>query len=306
MKTITMMSLAATLFAFSACSKDKNDDRNDLVDNTAPVAARFTAGIVTRAFDQQWEVNDSIGVTGTSGDIEYQNVNYRTIAGDGAFTAVTAGTEIYFQVPAPTTFTAYYPFTGMSGTLPGLLNASTDKQKNQKTFDFLYGTGTGSKATPSVAFQFGHRMSKCILNIKPGADISFADITGGSSTLTGVNHNGEFNPSTGIATATGFDVSPWAMSTKATASDVTVPVGSETRTYSLILFPQTMGTLSYGTVIDGQHYTATIGTALTMEANKSYSYNITVNKTGLTISEATITQWILGNGAGGTDVEAEM
>lgn len=301
------MAFTATLFLLSACSNDKSDDSNNPVDNTAPVAAQFTAGIVTRAFDQQWEENDFIGVSGTSGDVEYSNVAYHyTTAGDGAFSAVIAREEIYFQVPAPTTFTAYYPFSVWSiETSTPLLIASTESQKAQKTFDFLYGTGTGSKATPTVTFQFGHSMSKCIFNIKPGDNITFADITGGSSTLGGVTHDGEFNPSTGVATATGA-VTLWDMSTNATAIDVTTPVGSEVRTYSLILYPQTMAGLTYSAVIDGEPYTATIGTGLAIEAGKSYSYNITVNKTGLAISAATITEWIGGNGPGGTDVDAEM
>lgn len=307
MKTITMMAFAATLFVFSACSNDKNDDLNNPVDNTAPVAAQFTAGIAIRAFDQQWDMNDLIGVTGTSGDVEYKNVNYHTIAGDGAFSAVTVGEEIYFQVPTPTVFTAYYPFAGMSGTLQTNIPVSTESQKIQKSFDFLYSTGSGSKANPIVTFLFGHSMSKLILNIKPGADITFADITGGSSILTGVNHDGSFDTSTGVAATTGADMPPWAMSTKATASDVTSPVGSEVRTYSLILFPQTMpGALVYSAVIGGQPYIASIVTGLTMEAGNSYSYNITVNKTSLTVSEATINPWLVGNGPGGTDVDAEM
>lgn len=307
MKTITIMAFAATAFVFSACSNDKNDDLNNPVDNTAPVAAQFTAGIVTRAFDQQWDANDLIAVTGTSGDIEYQNINYQTIAGDGVFSAETAGEEIYFQDPAVTSFTAYYPSAaGTSGTLTPLLIASTENQKVQKTFDFLHGTGTGSKANPMVTFQFGHSMSKCIFNIKPGVDITFADITGGSCTLTGVNHFGEFDTSTGVAATTGADVGSWDMSAEATASDVTLPVGSEVRTYSLILYPQTMAGLTYRAVIDGQPYTATIAAALVIEAGNSYSYNITVNKTGLSISKATIAEWEVGNGTGGTDVDAEM
>lgn len=306
MKTNTIMAFVATLFLLSACNMDKNDGSKDLADNTAPVAAQFTAGIATRAFDQQWDENDLIGVTGISGDIDYQNVNYHTIAADGDFSAVTAGEEIYFQVPAPTIFTAYYPFMGKSGVLPSRFLLSTDDQKDQKSFDFLYGIGTGSKAEPVVTFQFGHSMTKLILNIKPGANITFAGITDGSATLTGVNHDGGFIPSTGVAATNGVDVGPWVTSDKATASDVTTPVGSEVRTYSLILYPQTMATLIYSAVIDGEPYTGIIGTGLTIDAGKSYSYNITVNKTGLTISEATITEWTEGNGTGGTDVDAGM
>lgn len=80
MKTHTIIAFVATALVFSACNSDKNDDSNNLVDNTTPVAAQFTAGILTRAFDQQWEVNDLIGVSGTSGDIKYRNVAYRTTA----------------------------------------------------------------------------------------------------------------------------------------------------------------------------------------------------------------------------------
>lgn len=306
MKTLIIIASIATAVVFSACNGDKNDDSNNLVENTAPVAAQFTAGILTRAFDQQWDVNDLIGVSGTSGDVEYQNVAYRTTAGDGIFSAMNVGEEIYFQVPTPTSFTAYYPFVWASGTAGALIRRFTIDQNDQKSFDFLYGTGTGSKANPMVAFQFGHSMTKLILNIKPGTDITFADITSGSSTLDGVNHDGEFNTLTGVATAIGANLPPWAMSINATASDVTLPVGSEVRTYSLVLYPQTMAKLTYSALINGEPYNATIGTALKMEAGKSYSYNITVNKTALIISEATITEWIVGNGVGGTDVDAEM
>lgn len=306
MKTNTIMAFAATLFLLSACYADANSYSNNPVDNIGPVAAQMTAGIVTRAFDQQWEGGDLIGVSGTSGDVKYHNVAYHTTAGNGVFSAVTAGEEIYFQVPAPTTFTAHYPFFGTSGSSIILITGSTDDQKLQRHFDYLYGTGTGSKAAPTVAFKFGHSMAKCIFNIKPGVDITFADITGGSSTLTGVRHNGQFSPLTGVATVTGFAATPWDMSGKAFASDVTTPTGSEVRTYSLILYPQTMTKLTYSAVIGGEPYTATIGMALEIEAGKSYSYNITVNKTGLAISQATIAEWIVGNGTGGTDVDAEM
>lgn len=306
MKTYTTMAFVATALLLLACNMEKNDESKDLVENAAPVAAQFMAGILTRAFDQQWEENDLIGVSGTSGDVEYQNVAYRTTAGDGIFSAMNVGEEIYFQVPTPTSFTAYYPLVWASGTADALIIRFTIDQKDQKSFDFLYGTGTGSKANPMVAFQFAHSMTKLILNIKPGVDITFADITSGSSTLNGVNHYGEFNTLTGVATAIGTNLPPWAMSINATASDITIPTGSEVRTYSLILYPQTMATLTYSALINGDHYNATIGTALTMEAGKSYSYNIAVNKTALTISEATINQWVVGNGVGGTDVDAEM
>lgn len=304
MKTNVCIIFTAATLVLAACNND--NELVTAVDNTDPVAAQFTAGIVTRAFDQQWEVNDSIGVTGTSGTVLYQNVAYHTVAGNGVFMAATTGSEIYFQTIASVSFTAYYPFTGVSEASPGVISASSDNQRLQKGFDFLYGTGSGSKATPVVAFRFEHSMTKLILNIKPGADITFADLTGGSSSLTGVNHAGTFDHSNGTAATSGMDLSAWTMSDKATPSDVTIPAGSEVRTYSLILFPQTMASLTYTATIGGQTYTASIGTALTIEAGKSYSYNITVNKTGLTISSATIAEWTVGNGAGGADVDAEM
>lgn len=92
-KTIFMATLAAAVL--TAC----NNDENNVID-TGSSQATFTAAIDgqvnTRAFDQTWEADDAIGISGTSGSTVYTNVKYVTTGGNGNFTAGTSGNEIYY------------------------------------------------------------------------------------------------------------------------------------------------------------------------------------------------------------------
>ncbi|MDE6647185.1 MAG: fimbrillin family protein, partial [Prevotella sp.] len=107
--------LAAAVMALAACNNADND-----VDG--PVAAKVTATIgqsaLTRASETLWANGDKIGIT--MGD-RYTNVPYTT-AGNGVFT----GAAMYFKNKTePVNFTAYYPYVGTEGSVPGLVEAST-------------------------------------------------------------------------------------------------------------------------------------------------------------------------------------
>ena len=69
----------------------------------------------------------------------------------------------------------------------------------------------------------------------------------------------------------------------------------------MIFYPQTGASLTFRAAIGGQNYTCTLTPALA--AATSYTYNITVKKTELTVSGCTITEW--GNGPSGS-CDAEM
>ena len=85
---------AAALLALSlaACNNEEITPNPD-----TRVALQVTSGIQTRAYDDQWEKGDEIGIFGfTQGDAStqaYTNVRYVTMGGDGAFTP--DGTTIY-------------------------------------------------------------------------------------------------------------------------------------------------------------------------------------------------------------------
>ena len=91
-KTFSTVALATLLL--TACQNDEETMQTD-----ARVALQVTSGIQTRAYDDQWEEKDGIGIFGfTQGDAPaqvYTNVRYVTTGGNGTFTP--DGTTIYLH-----------------------------------------------------------------------------------------------------------------------------------------------------------------------------------------------------------------
>lgn len=143
MKTKVLL-LGTLAIALAAC----NNDENTTID-TGDGRALFSAsiGAQTRAFDTSWEGDDQIGITGTK---TYTNVAYQTTNGDGNFTVSTPGKDIYYQDDNTVNFTAYYPWNDLGAGVTEI-SADTWGQSDQKNFDFLHATATGSKAKPNVA-----------------------------------------------------------------------------------------------------------------------------------------------------------
>ena len=309
MKKVNYLFLAAAALMLAACNNDENEM------TTGPVAARITAGIdalQTRTYDATWENGDAIGITtitdASTTKTQYDNIEYTT-TGDGRFTSTT---PIYFQDMEAVTFSAYYPFSGTSGTAAGTISktitAYDQSAGSQKNIDYMFATGaTASKTNPDVKFtndgstdaRFKHKMAKLTFNFKAGDDI---DLTGMSDfTVSGLKMDGTFNTATGEATATAT----------ATAQDLTItetPVDANTHTRSLIVFPQDKPDNFRLTItVDGETYAANFtlpNSATTIDASKEYTFNVTVNKTAISVSSATIKPWDDG---GTTDnITAEM
>lgn len=292
--------LAAAVLALTACS---NDNEPQAGDNQG--AARFSATIGTtqsRAFDQTWEKGDKIGITGTTGAKTYTNVAYVTSDGSGNFSVLTEGSDIYYQDDNEVTFTAYYPYAGDAGSI----SADTKKQTKQKSFDYLWSQATGKKAQPHVAFSFAHKMTKVAITIKKGADVSFDEVKNAVLNLGGVMHIGNFNVTTGVATATGgaeaFDFANGNAEDKAPFK---IDDTNETITYTLIFWPQefTEAIPFTATIADKQSFSANLGFLTANSAagdaeaknawvaGRQYNLSVTLNKTKLTVNRCTIEAW---------------
>ena len=316
MKGTKYLFFAATALSLAACS---SDDENMSVNN-GPVAAQITAGVsgpATRANNNVWEA-DAIGVrvigaTGTTQGIAsviedlYQNVKYTT-ASTGTEADFTSTDGIFFQDANETvTFAAYGPYQPSTdkATLPGsngVITGNTSSQNTrelQKAFDYIYASGaTASRSNPQVSFsgehEFQHKMTKLILIVKTSANDGFSatDVTNGIYTLSGLTHTGQFDVTTGEAHATGT-ASPDAWS----LSDNSLMTEGETqqRTFTSILYPQTLASpLVFTATIDNRDYTSEGQIRPELNAGNSYTYTITVKKTGLEISTCTIQDWTNG------------
>lgn len=286
--------VAAAAILFGGCEKESDNT----VDN-APVAARITSTIddmATRAANTVWAAGDAIGVSGTSGEKPYVNVKYVTTAGSGAFTVVNNPGEdnaIYFQNKDDVTFTAYYPYDGENGTAPGTngiisksITAAEQTADGQAKFDYLFATATASSANPNVKFQFKHCMSRIILNFQRGNGIDALDDL--TYTIDALALEGTFDTRTGATagTATG---------------NLTLSVSYNTAAMSstLIVFPQQASGAAISITMNGVDYTGTIdypenlanGNTPELRAGYSYTYNIYVNNTTLTINLANVNDW---------------
>lgn len=329
MKAKYLFTAAALLLGMSACNNDENENLTD-----GPVAATFTgsiekAKVSTRMVDTNWEADNSIGITGKSGSTQYTNIPYKATQDGTAGQFEATDKQIYFQNLDEVNFTAYYPYNNFSDPEKTdgktKIKADTREQSLQKEFDFLYGTGNGSKANPVVPFSFEHRMSKVCLEVKGGDDVSFADLKKAVFGLDNLVHEGTFDyADNGNTALTGTAVSGWAFqgnsteSQNAPAFSVKEEESSKTITYTLILFPQefTDSKLKFTAAIDQggetgiQNFSAEIDLSQVEDngGNKllkgtQYNVPIIVKKTQLTVGTPTITPW---NKKELEDIEAEM
>lgn len=293
---------AAILSGLAACSSDEPADTGTEKDTTALFTASIE-GTRTRAYDQTWEPADQIGITGTSGSQTYTNIPYKYAgSGDGTFTA--AADQIYYKDDSEVQFTAYYPWNE-SLTAATAITADTWGQTDQKTFDFLHATATGSKGT-AVNFTFAHKMVKLVLTVKAGEGVTYSDVESAVCSLENFLHEGTFDRVTGAATATGNPGVMWAFANSAEPNHNTPTVAKDEAkkavAYSLILFPQVFpsaeGNLTFTATTAGNGFSAEIDLSkvpgnVTNELKPGTQYNITINlnKTGLTVGTSTISKW---------------
>lgn len=287
-----------------------NNDENDVIDSGSSQAT-FTAAINgqadTRAYDQTWEANDAIGISGTSGGTTYTNVQYVTTGGNGNFTAGTSGNEIYYQDDAAVTFTAYYPWTNLESGVT-TITADTRAQSSQSDFDFLWAQQTGSKASPNVQFLFAHKMVKLVLTIRKGDGVSYQEVQDAVLSLGGFRNNGSFNVTDGTAFATDGTVNlTFAGNTSETGYNAPLSKddAAETVAYTLILFPQVFSSSLpiTATITGGQSFSATLNfTTANIDAGdtdaqnewvagRQYNLSVTLHKTGITVNGSTIQGW---------------
>lgn len=321
--------MAAAALTLAACSNDENMEMTE-----GPVAARITAGLsapTTRAIGTNWSGTEEIGVfvtNSTSGmDDLYKNVKYQ-ITNSGAtgnFTAVNE--DIFFQdAEEIVTFAAYAPYqpSADNETLPGesedgVVDVKTDNMNtatDQEKIDFLFASGAVASrrdnivsfadATPETPnddddHSFHHKMAQLNVVFQVSTNDGFAanQIFDGSFNLGGLVHDGTFNVTDGTTALTGEPLDSWDISGCKHTDAAT------TRTYSLILLPQdlTNKALNVKVGINGQTYYNSDAINPNLQAGYTYTYTITVKKSGLAVSGCTIAPWASGSTGSG---DAEM
>jgi hypothetical protein len=317
-KKYSWMGAMAAMLAvapFAACS----DSEEILPESSAETLteAQITAGLkdnITRASGSNWEAGDSIGVfvcgvtNTTAGRTSvmasmYHNVKYQVALKDNqasvAELEAASETRIFFQDSQEiVTFAAYYPYSATITEKNRTLSIHTTDQSKQKSFDVLYASGAqASKDKSAVAFTgdyaFSHVLSKLCINLSLGTGFpTGTSLEGATVKLSGLVQEGSMS-------LEGTTAGQAMVSSSASALkdwDVSKYYGS------LILLPQDLSQspLTLAITLDGQTYKNATLIAPKMQPGYSYTYNITVNLTGLTLSGSTINAWTSGTGGEGS------
>lgn len=294
-KTFSAVALAALLL--TACQNDEETMQTD-----TRVALQVTSGIQTRAYDATWEANDEIGIFGfTQEDAptqEYTNVRYVTKSGNGTFTP--DGTTIYLPVDdSYLDFVAYYPHTTFL-TADGIYAVDVTDQSIQKDIDLMAaGKQRADRVNAKVNFNFKHKLSKVIFNFEAGDGMDESELAGMTVQLTNQQSKAIFDvtkPESAVNVDTGEPV---------TLTLNTVANGTSAE--GIVLPSENFdGMTLHLALVDGGsffNWDLNNSSANKFEAGKKYVYDITVNRTGLSVT-ATITDWAPGNGENGEQGEA--
>lgn len=283
--------------ALTAC----NNEEETMQGADGRIALQVTSGIQTRAYDNQWETGDRIGIyafgkgTTTVAD-GYGNIPYTTASGGTTGSFAPDGTTIYLPTDGTERdFVAYYPYT--AGLTDGIYTVDVSNQSSQKVIDLMAAaTQTADRTNPNVAFNFTHKLCKMELTLKPGSGMTGTELAGLTVELTGQQTAGTFNvtqPASAVSVTTGT-ATPIPLLTNADgtfAEGIVLPSESYQGMSLNITLPDGSSVFSWplGNATESQKF----------EAGKKYLYTITVNKTNIDVT-ATITDWEPGNGGGET------
>ena len=322
--------LATAAAILAACAKENEEPKGSVAARiTAGVSGPKTRA-VDNTWDADRigvMVVDAPGTT-TTMDGKYKNVGYATTSTgtNTDFTPMTAGGGIFFEDAfLEFTFAAYAPYASgaNASTLPGtdgkiMVNTSNQPTTTeQEKVDYIHATGAkADKDSPTVSFtdntaaggsdcSFKHKMARLILKVQVSNIDGFDDAAVLEFTdykLGGLVHEGMFDVKTGTAATAGSVVSDWMLrqctGAPKTATDkcvATFDAATGVMTFTMILLPQTLANALVLEISpdDGEYQSYSNKDMIkpALEAGYSYTYTITVKKTGLTLSGSTIENW---------------
>ena len=228
------------------------------------------------------DVNETPTLTGSNVTSYTQPLSYTAdgagnLANEQFWPASGNGLFIYGIYPANAA-TAYNA-TGVEFTV----QADQSSDANYMASDLMTGAPAANpvaRVSTPVPLTFTHLLTKVDINLTAGTGFTAADLATATVSILGLKPTTTFNvQSTAVSTPSG------------TATDIIAGTGVTT---SAIIVPGqsvAAGTNFIKVSCAGGDYIYKMGTATTFGASSVYTYNLTVNKTGLTLSTASITAW---------------
>ena len=274
---IQFLTLVLAAAAISACAVKEN-----ATEDVVGKEIKFQAGIGSfqvKASDTAFEKGDEIGLFAEE-PVSATNVR---LTSDGE--SLTPETTLYWglgqDVNQPVAFYAYYPYA--AGTAAQFTFAVAADQSSAAAYaaaDLMLASTAAAPADASVRLNFGHRMSRAIIQVKN--NLNNAAVTAVS--VSGVLLEADVDITVPSVTAKGQT---------ATVKAASVTGADGTMAWAVILPPQTPRGLSINiTLSDGNTYDIPATDAVLEEG---YSYNVSayLDQTISTIEfSAGITDWL--------------
>ena len=294
--------------SLGACS---NEDDAHGVDLSKPISLSFQpAAVETRATvgvnNASFEAGDEIGVYVSSSaalaSAEYRNIKFTSAGGSWAAADMfwPSGTDTY-------DITAYYPFAGTENTAAATLAVSVPDNQSGDGYsnaDYLWTKrATVQPTNANIPLTLDHKMSLLKLNMAEGDGISLAEVAAMTPAILGeVPAEGTWDLATGAITPdTEGEKHP------SIQPYMDYDSGTGTLTYYALVMPGTTFAQSERfltlTGTDGTvfYYDLNIEGGITTGAGTYVDLNLTVDRTGISLSSFTVGDWkpsnVSGNGS---------
>ncbi len=288
---IILLLVGSGLF-FASCDSDY-----DVGVDTGLVAVEFRSGNIshTRTTNggNEWITGDQAGVfmvkqaqplSATTIAEGADNIAYKADNGSSAissFLPVSSANTIYYpQNGDKVDFIAYYPYNSpLTGyTYP----VDISNQSTPAAIDVLYSNNATSKNKNSgaVELQFKHVLSKLSFTLTSGD--GSPDLTGATVRVTNIATTADMNLTNGVLTATnsGQTVTANTATDGWSSSTIVIPQENVTGARLIITLKAGAGKFEWN-----------FSSPTTFQPGKNHLYDITVSKTGITVSSSGIAIW---------------
>lgn len=285
-KSSFMLFAMAGAMTLASCSNEEvngNDTKNAQLQVVANIALPQT-----RAFDDQWNAGDQIGIytlkAGTTDIDAADNLAYRNTLTEGwAANANFAPVGKAASLPddgSKVDVVAYYPYSTTAAA--GVVELDVQKQDNQAAVDLLGAKAEGVSAdAPQAVLNFKHKLTKIFIRTTAEDGSSLSDLKAYIKGMyTKVSYSAFADELSMVSGDTKKDVEMRSF---------------EGNYVEAIVLPNIDGNDAATRNIEFEHngkvYKAAISADVKFESGKKYVYNATFTATGVKIEGAGITNW---------------
>ena len=289
-------------FALSGCSKE-----GDMADNNPGSEIRLTSSVQVQsragtAPDTQIANGEKVAVyVDEAAATQLYGNNVLTADGDGGF---SGGTAMYFPASGNNVdIYAFHTNATLAEDFPTMSiehSVADDQTGGYVSSDLLYAVRKGvSRSTAAVDLTFYHLLAKVAVVLKPGAGMTATDLDGALVTIESTRLKATFTPAKEDLTEYSVRSAMITPATNDKPAAITIPTATTADFSSVarygegIIVPQPIKAgkpFIRVKLANGSILTYKLDTYTHFETGKKYTFQITVNLTGLTAT-ATIGDW---------------